>query len=73
MLQGSNEQDKNKYRTEQVDELGVLVRAKGLVLSSYVAKGADKYEDMNLALIFGKTSVLVKVIGMVCLVVASVL
>lgn len=50
------EQEKNKYRTEQIDELGVIVKQKGLELSSYIKNGADKFENMNLDLIFGKNS-----------------
>jgi hypothetical protein len=39
-----SEQEKNKYRTSQIDELGVVVKRKGLDLSKYTNKGADKYE-----------------------------
>lgn len=53
-----SDQEKNKSRTTQIDELGVLVRAKGLDLSKYTDKGADKFEDMNLELIFGKQAFL---------------
>jgi hypothetical protein len=53
-----SDKEKNKYTTIQIDELGVLVKAKGLDLSKYTAKGADKFENMNLELIFGSAKIL---------------
>lgn len=61
----TTEQEKNKYRTAQIDELGVLVKEKGLNLSKYTDKDVDKFENMNLELIFGMTRIVgVSVIGL---------
>jgi hypothetical protein len=43
-----------------VDELGVIVKQKGLELSKYTEKGVDKFENMNLHLIFGKMASVLK-------------
>lgn len=67
LLQGSKEpteQEKNRFRTSQVEELRVSVKATGLDLASYTDKGADRYESLNLQLIFGKANFLMlNVIG----------
>lgn len=64
-----SEQEKNKYRTDQVDELGVIVKKKGLDLSKYTDKEADKFEPMNLELIFGKFALINSVVSLITLVV----